>query len=395
MPARASASSTSPECTTPPRLSRFAAIRSGYTASFSHHPRQPRQREIQRHRRIRRDRPLDAGMADVALVPQRHVLQRRHHRGAHHARQPGQVLAQHRVALVRHRRGALLPGMEELLRLPHLAALQMAHLGRQPLDAATRSPPSVAEIRRVPVARDHLRGNRLRRQPQLLRDILLHPRIEMRERADRAADRRHRDLRPRRHQPRAVARELGIVPGELQAEASSARRGCRGCGRWSACACARTPAPSAPPAPRRDPPAAGRSPASAAPTGRCPARRELVMPRCTKRLSSPDRLGEPGQEGDHVVPGLALDRVDPVDVGLADRRQPSRRPSRGWCARRSPGWRRRAPCPRRPAPRSRTRCDSGCRAPRWPPSPVGCNAEPSLPCPVLGARPARPLQPSA
>ena len=35
----------------------------------------------------------------------------------------------------------------------------------------------------------------------------------------------------------------------------------------------------------------------------------------------PDALGEPGQEGDHVVPGLALDLVDPLDVRRADGRQ--------------------------------------------------------------------------
>ena len=41
------------------------------------------------------------------------------------------------------------------------------------------------EEHRVAIARDHLGGDRLRRQPELRRDILLHPRIDMGEGADR------------------------------------------------------------------------------------------------------------------------------------------------------------------------------------------------------------------
>ena len=48
--------------------------------------------------------------------------------------EPGQVLGQDRVALVRHRRGALLPRREILLRLAHFGALQVADLGGEPLD---------------------------------------------------------------------------------------------------------------------------------------------------------------------------------------------------------------------------------------------------------------------
>ncbi len=126
-----------------------------------HHPRQPHQREIQRHRRIRTDRALHGGVADVAFMPQRHVLQRRHHGGTDDPGEAAQVLAQHRVPLVRHRRGTLLAGMEEFFRLPHLGALQVAHFGGQPLDGAGDDAES-AEERRVAVARDDLGGDRLR-----------------------------------------------------------------------------------------------------------------------------------------------------------------------------------------------------------------------------------------
>ena len=48
-------------------------------------PGQPREREIERDGRVRADHALDRGMGNVALVPERHVLQRRRHIGAHHA----------------------------------------------------------------------------------------------------------------------------------------------------------------------------------------------------------------------------------------------------------------------------------------------------------------------
>src|SRR3546814_1887973 len=35
------------------------------------------QREVERHRRVRRNHALDGGVRDVALVPERHVLQRK------------------------------------------------------------------------------------------------------------------------------------------------------------------------------------------------------------------------------------------------------------------------------------------------------------------------------
>ncbi len=70
--------------------------------------------QIEGHRRVGTDHPFDRRMRNIALVPQRHVLERGRHRGAHHAGQSGQVFGQHRIALVRHGGGALLPFGEEL-----------------------------------------------------------------------------------------------------------------------------------------------------------------------------------------------------------------------------------------------------------------------------------------
>ena len=48
----------------------------------------PRQREVQSDGGVRRHDPLDGGVGDVPLVPQRHVLQRRGDRRADQPRKP-------------------------------------------------------------------------------------------------------------------------------------------------------------------------------------------------------------------------------------------------------------------------------------------------------------------
>ena len=53
---------------------------------------------------------------------------------AQHPGEAGDALAGDRVALVRHRRRALLAAAERLLRLAHLGALQVADLGREPVE---------------------------------------------------------------------------------------------------------------------------------------------------------------------------------------------------------------------------------------------------------------------
>ena len=66
--------------------------------------RQPRQGEVEMHGGIGRDAALDRGMRNVALVPQRHVLQRRGDGRAHQAGKAGEVFGEHRIALVGHGR---------------------------------------------------------------------------------------------------------------------------------------------------------------------------------------------------------------------------------------------------------------------------------------------------
>src|SRR6186713_2345105 len=104
-------------------------------------------------------------MRDVSLVPERGVLERRHHRRTYDTREPAQVLAEHGVSLVRHRARALLPFRETFLRLTDLRPLPVTHVGREAFDAGGDESERRKE-RGVPVARDHLRGHGFRTEPE-------------------------------------------------------------------------------------------------------------------------------------------------------------------------------------------------------------------------------------
>jgi len=77
---------------------------------------------------IGQDHAFHRGMRDVALVPQRDVLEGRLHVCADHPRQAANLFAGDRIALVRHGGAALLPARKILFGLAHFGALQMAHL---------------------------------------------------------------------------------------------------------------------------------------------------------------------------------------------------------------------------------------------------------------------------
>ena len=115
---------------------------------------------VERDRRVGQDHALGAGVRDVALVPQRDVLEPGLGVAAQHARQPGDALGRDRVALVRHRAGALLAGAERLLDLAHLGALQVADLGREALQPGAGERDRLQQLG-VAVARHDLGGDRL------------------------------------------------------------------------------------------------------------------------------------------------------------------------------------------------------------------------------------------
>ena len=94
------------------------------------------QHVVEEDRGVRQDHPLRAAVADVPLVPQRLVLERRQGVAAEEPGEAGDPLGQDRVALVGHRAAALLAGLERLLDLADLRVLEVADLGREPLQRA-------------------------------------------------------------------------------------------------------------------------------------------------------------------------------------------------------------------------------------------------------------------
>ncbi len=90
----------------------------------------------------------------------------------------------------------------------------------------------------------------------------------------------------------------------------------------------------------------------------------------------PDMLGDIGEEGDDVVPGLALDLVDARDLELAALAQRGRRALRHDA--------RLPPAPRWRRSRYRARCGICFPAPRWRSSPAGNSAGSWHPCAAGG-----------
>src|SRR5207253_3466530 len=79
---------------------------------------------VDRRAGVGKDDPLGGGMADITLVPERRVLQRRQEIAAHHTREPADALGQDGIALVRHRGAPLLLLAERLERLSDLGPLE-------------------------------------------------------------------------------------------------------------------------------------------------------------------------------------------------------------------------------------------------------------------------------
>src|SRR2546423_2982287 len=100
-------------------------------------------------------------MRDVALVPERHVLGRRHLVAAQHAREAADPLAELRIALVRHGAGAGLAFTEGLFGFEYFRALEVPDLEREPLQRRPDERDRLDELR-VTVTADDLRAHRLR-----------------------------------------------------------------------------------------------------------------------------------------------------------------------------------------------------------------------------------------
>ena len=224
-------------------------------------------------RRVREDHPLGRGVRDVALVPQRHVLERRDRVAADHARQPADALAHDRVPLVRHRARALLPVGERLLHLADLGARQVADLGRRARPASRRRRPAPQRTPRAGRAGSPGCDASAGCRPSRSQTSCSTCGSTLRVGAHHAADRADAHGLARTAQPRRGRDPAGTRTPPACARTRSARRGRRGNARCRPCRGTRARDAARPRATvssrrgarRRSPAAAARAP--------CPARR--------------------------------------------------------------------------------------------------------------------------
>ena len=118
-------------------------------------------------------------MRNIALMPQRDILERCNGIAPDHARQPAELLGDDRVLLVRHGRTALLGLGKVLLRFPHLGALQVPHFDRDLLDRRGDVRQCGDEMG-VTVPLDDLSGHGSCLQAKLAADALLRFRADVR-----------------------------------------------------------------------------------------------------------------------------------------------------------------------------------------------------------------------
>jgi hypothetical protein len=118
-------------------------------------PCEPPQHVVERDEAVWQNHPLHRGVRDVALVPERDVLERGHGIGTQQAGETRHLLAADRVALVWHRRRALLPSTERLFDLADLGLLQTPNLDGELLDRRREQREGPEEFG-VTIALDHL-----------------------------------------------------------------------------------------------------------------------------------------------------------------------------------------------------------------------------------------------
>src|SRR5438034_5625887 len=76
-------------------------------------------------------------MTDIALVPERDVLQRHNSIAANDTGQAAQPLTGNGIALVGHRRTAFLPFSKKFFNFQHFSPLEMTEFGRPTIDAGS------------------------------------------------------------------------------------------------------------------------------------------------------------------------------------------------------------------------------------------------------------------
>ena len=139
----------------------------GIDAETLHHAGHLPQHEMEGDGTVRQHHPFGGAVADVALMPERHVFQGRHHVAAQHPGQAADPFAADRVALVGHGGTALLALGEVLLHLEHIGALQVADLRGEAIEGGAHQGQGL-DVVGVAIAGNHLGAGGVRRQAQQL-----------------------------------------------------------------------------------------------------------------------------------------------------------------------------------------------------------------------------------
>ena len=172
---------------------------------------------VEREEGVGKDDTLGARVGDIALVPERDVLEADQSRGPHDAGESADPLGDDRISLVRHGGGALLPASEGLLHLSHLRAGQMADLGREALERRGAEGERGQELR-VAVAGDDLRRGGLGDEPEPLAGDSFDLRVASRVGPDRPGKLSDAHAFERAGDPLPLALELERPAGELRPE---------------------------------------------------------------------------------------------------------------------------------------------------------------------------------
>ena len=136
---------------------------------------------------------------------------------AQQARQADDLLGADRIALVRHRRRALLSLAERLLDLADFGLLQPAHFERELLQRGAGDRDRREQLG-VTIALNHLRGDRRRLETEAPADVLFDRRRQVPERPHGSRQLADADHRARAADPVDVAADLGIPQRQLEPE---------------------------------------------------------------------------------------------------------------------------------------------------------------------------------
>src|SRR3989475_7756525 len=158
-------------------------------------------------------------MRNIALVPERNVLESGLRVRAHHAGKSTDLLASNWIPLVRHCRRAFLIFAEEFFRFAHFGALEMANFRGDFVERAGYHGKS-SEISRMAIALNNLRRNCGSFQSQARADFFFQLRAKVGQCADRPGELSDAHVLRCVLKTRDIALRFGIPVGQLDSKSN-------------------------------------------------------------------------------------------------------------------------------------------------------------------------------